>query len=290
MKMAITPMTRRWTNLIASDVQKLCDITPPEKYAHGEYSDGPNCKGYSDALVGKSLTFRFDEGLVLNYSFNDLHCLSWNDGGEEHTDYCDVTEGAENVYLITHFVKESIPPKAHMIVVDLDNGLVTATIAKLCQIPDNAREAVRDFYVGLTDGYADPGYRHEFTEDMVGKAIYWHYFDEEPNFTIKHIYVASNWYTVCGVKNGKNSWAASNPCAYIKIRKGVYIFTFTEDRQAGSQCFFLMDLIHMHDTGCFFGCATTGLECYTVGAKGEWTTPWSRFSNTSAPEKAPWEE
>ena len=68
---------------------------------------------------------------------------------------------------------------------DLDNGLVTLNVAKMNH-PIEPHDIVRVFHFGFitNQGYEDPGYRHDFTTDMVGRAIYWTYKEGMPR--IKH--------------------------------------------------------------------------------------------------------
>jgi hypothetical protein len=270
-------MARRWSALTPADVQMLADKTPPSKYSVGGFTDGDYMPEFVTDLVGREFELVFDDGLAFNYRFTDLHETVWSVVGyESHIDYCDVVRGGDNVYFINHYCGGSVPPESHQIVVDLDNGLVTACVAKLCN-PDNAREVYHDFHFGLVRGYRDPGYRHDYTEDMVGKAIYWVY--NIGGFDVKHIYTCPTHYTVCGMLSGDAYWTASNPADYIKIRDGLYIFSFLEERQSGSQGFFLMDLYKLHDVGCFFGVNLEGIECYTVGAKGTWSTMYTLPGN-----------
>ncbi len=260
-------MQRRWSHLTQQDVQRIADATPPEKYRHGEWGSGPYMPEYSGDLVGRKFVMDFSDGLKAEYEFTDTQELKWTFGNEVHTDYCDVHTITPNLYFINHYVVGSNPPEAHQLVVDLDNGLVTMNVAKMNH-PIEPHDIVRVFHFGFitNQGYEDPGYRHDFTTDLVGRAIYWTYKEGMPR--IKHMYITPFFYTVTGVRNP--DWAATNPADYVKIRDGVYIFSFLEWRQNGAQGFFLMDLYQMHDVGCFYGLEPEGIVCYSVGAKGEW--------------------
>ena len=54
-----------------------------------------------------------------------------------------------------------------------------------------------------------------------------------------------------------------------KIRDDLFLFSFVEERQAGLQGLFLIDLKRMHDVGSFFGVARDHMTSACVGAKGE---------------------
>ena len=71
-----------------------------------------------------------------------------------------------------------------------------------------------------------------------------------------------------------SSWVASNPADYVKINDHMYIFSFVEERQAGTQGFFLINMELLHDVGSFFGVQAHGMECCTFGAKGELSSPY----------------
>ncbi len=260
----------------------MADATPPEKFRKGDWGGGPYMPAQSTDLVGRTFEIKCDDGLEITYAFTDKEKLVWNSGDGGHSDICDVHTITPGLYFVNHYVLGSAPPESHQLVLDLDNGLVTLNIAKLDH-PEEPRDVVRKFHFGLITncGYTDPGYRHSFTEDMVGRAIYWSYKDDRP--AVKHMYITPYFYTVSGTRTP--DWAASNPADYVKIRDGVYVFSFLEWRQSGAQGFFLMDFWKMHDVGCFFGMEPEGVVCYTIGAKGEWadylyTLPGNRERNS----------
>ena len=282
---------RYWSNMSVEDVQKIVDKTPVEIYTHGTYSHGTYMPEDSSDLVGKHFEMVFDDGYQLTYDFLKTNKVCWSDGTTTQEDYVQVFESSvKNVYLFFHHCKGSVPPTGHMIVIDLDNGLVTATIASMCKTPLPI-DVSRDFHFGLIKGYEDPGYRHSFTEDLVGKAINWTYRE---NTVIKHIYTSPLYYTTTLYRTAPDgtvtSWAASNMADYIKVRDGLYIFTLVEERQAGVQLFFLMDLYKLHDVGCWYGVNVGGLRCYGVGARGKWSTMYTLDGERKITEHFDWEE
>ena len=272
-------MNRRWSNLTFAEIQEICDTTPVEQFSRGYHGCGPHMPAWSDDLTGKTFIMNFDDGLKLTYTFKSTHELVWSDNsGEEHEEYVDVLTCLKNVYFINHYVLHSAPPTAHMLVIDLETGLVTADTAHLLH-PLNARECYREFHFGLIEGFEDPGYRHDYTDEMVGKSILWTYHDPKKAPPIQHIYTSPAYYTsVMAYPDQEAMWSATNPVVYIKLRDGVYIFSFVEERQTGVQGFFMMDLNGMHDVGSFFGVSARTLECYTFGAIGEYTTPYYKPS------------
>ena len=172
------------------------------------------------------------------------------------------------------YVQGSAPPTAHSLVIDMETGLVTLCRATI-GVPAAAREVSRTWHFGLIEGYADPGYRHAHTTELVGKAVFWTYYEKE-QVRVKHIYSAPLYYsyTMLDPATG-NCWMASNPADYVKITDDVFIFSFVEERQGGTQGFFVINTKELHDVGSFFGLQPHGLECYTFGAKGEWSEPFA---------------
>ena len=68
-------------------------------------------------------------------------------------------------------------------------------------------------------------------------------------------------------------WMATNPADYVKIRDGVYLFSFVEERQVGLQAIFLIDMARMHDIGSFYGAGSGRLSSACLGAIGELADP-----------------
>ncbi len=271
-------MRRRWSQLTAEDVQAIADNTPPEKYSlGGAFASGPYRPPETDALTGKSFTMRFSDGTVLDYSFIGRNTLRWSiNGGEGHEEYCQIHHGTcdEEIYFINHYCHGSRPPRSHCLVIDLGTGLATACIASI-GVPESAIEVGRRFLFGRIDG---PWPRdipiHGYTSDLVGKAVSWTYVPGK--LKVKHIYSMPMYYTYSMV-NGDKCWMASNPADYIKINEHMYVFSFVEERQTGTQGTFLNNTNNLQDVGAFFGVSVEGLSCKTLGAVGKYSTMYTLF-------------
>lgn len=269
-------MNRRWSTFTPADVQYLADHTPVERYSTSPLQEGEYMPAFSSRLNGRNITIVLEDGWKLTYEFVDTHQLRWSkDGGRTHEEYCQIVEAPdeERIFLVQHYVAGSAPPAAHSLILDFETGLATVCIASI-GVPESAREVGRTFHFGLMEGYDDPGYRHGFTKELVGKAINWTY-NEKTGLTIKHIYSSPLYYTYM-MANPKNNtrWVATNPADYVKINDHMYVFSFVEERQAGTQGLFLINLRTLHDVGSFFGVHIHGIECYVFGAKGEWASPF----------------
>lgn len=268
-------MMRRWKSLSRQQVQKLFDRSVPLTYATGGLAGGKYMPPFSQELIGQEFEFQFEDHRTCRYCFLDLHTLTWCERGMEHREYYHGHRAEDGVYFVQHIVKGSTPPQCRTLIIDTNTGLVT-----LCQARfgsrDEAREIAHKFYFGIIKGQcADPSQRHHYTADLVGKAISWTYHTWMS--PIKHIYSSEYFYTYA-MTQGKQCWMASNPADYIKINDHLYVFSFLEERQTGTQGLFLINTETLHDIGGFVGInGQNRFECYTVGAKGEWSTMQTYF-------------
>lgn len=279
--MKLQRMQRRWSNFTAADVQLIADRTTVEQYTSGGFAKADFKPDYTDALAGKKLEIAFADGLHYTFDFKDAHQLFWscdaaanqNESSEAYYEAL-LVPGAPHIVFVQQYVQGSAPPTAHSLVIDTETGLVTLCLATI-GVPAAAREVSRTWHFGLIEGYADPGYRHAHTTELVGKAVFWTYYEKE-QVRVKHIYSAPLYYsyTMLDPATG-NCWMASNPADYVKITDDVFIFSFVEERQGGTQGFFVINTKELHDVGSFFGLQPHGLECYTFGAKGEWSEPFA---------------
>lgn len=250
----------------AEDIERIVRESPD--YNHGGL--GANRPPYYEGLIGKQLTIRYDEGLVLHYSFQDLHTLTWweKEGDEPREEHYEALSPDENVVFFVHILRGSRPQAARMVVWSLDTNRVTTFLVKIGNAY-SPREVDREIVFGyVDDGKGPTGEPHSLTEDLVGRSIIWTYTDD---FIIQHIY-ASKWYSAfVDFHSSIGGALLDSPCNYVKINDHVYIYSWIEIEGAGIQGFALMNLYTMHDVGCFFGINGSGkFECYTFGAKGEY--------------------
>lgn len=269
-------MIRRWKSLTTEEVQALFDNSTPEQYATGGLANGPYMPPYTEELIGKEFTLHFDDAPSCSYSFTALHELTWREEGVTHTEYYQGHISESGIYFVQHTIKGSVPPQARTLILDTNTGLVTLVHARFGN-ESEAREVARTFHFGTIAGYsAYPEEKHHFTADLVGKAISWVYHEGMPD--IKHIYSSEYYYTYV-MNMGGRCWVASNPADFVKINDHLYIFTFVEERQAGTQGLFLINMDTLHDVGSFTGINSNDqFECYTIGAKGEMGTMETYFT------------
>lgn len=269
-------MERRWSCFTREDIQTIADATPVEKYTSTWLAGGEYMPPFAEELTGKTIKLCLDHSGSYTYRFLNTHTLQWkHEVGEWREEYCEVLRapGEDEIYLVQHYCKKSVPPRAHTLVLDLDTGLCTLCVAKVGK-PASAREVQREFLFGILEGYEEIGKRHEYTKELVGTSILWTYHEKE-KVRVKHIYTAPLYYTYIMTTDDNRCWVASNPADYVKINDHMYVFAFIEERQSGVQGFFLINNKTLHDIGSFFGVQAHGMECCTFGAKGELTSPYA---------------
>ncbi len=261
-------MVRRWRSISGEEVQKKFEESTPEQYGSGGLQ-GDYMPAYSEKLIGKIFDFTFDDYETCSYCFTGLHELTWRQGAECHEEYYQGHEAEEGIWFVHHVIKGSCPPQARTLVIDENTGLVTLIHAQFgngCE----AREVARTFHFGRIAGADSTAKLHHFTDELVGVAIQWTYFKDR--MAIKHIYSSEYYYTyVMQLKD--LCWMASNPADFVKISDHLYLFSFLEERQAGTQAVFLINMDTLHDVGSFLGInSEEQFESYTIGAKGERST------------------
>lgn len=263
-------MFRRWNTLSAEDVQQKIDSRTPEQYSTGGLAQGEYMLPFTEGLIGRSFEFSFQDTALCHYEFTGLHTLNWSEDNVGHTEFYQGHEAENGVYFVQHMIKASVPPQCRTLIIDTNTGLVTICHAQFGN-KAQAREVAHTFHFGRILGYASyPDEMHHFTQDLVGKAIYWTYHEGMP--PLKHIYSSEYYYTYV-MRFGNQCWMATNPADFIKINDHLYVFSFLEERQAGTQGLFLINMETLHDVGSFLGINSEDVfECYTVGAKGRLST------------------
>lgn len=277
----IPRMFRRWEQLSAQQVQQIADTATVQTYTNGSLSNGPYMPRYADELIGRQFDLFFAEGPNCQYHFSDLHTLILTQQGQQTRCYYMGHSIRPGIFFFQHMLPGSVPPQCRTLIVDENTQLVTLCHAQLGNAA-SAREVSHTFFFGRlgTDEAAMP--LHHYTDELVGKAIVWTYHHDD--FYVKHIYSSEYFYTYA-MLTPQGCWMASNPADFIKIAPDLYVFSFLEERQGGTQAVFLMDLAAMHDVGGFFGInADRQLECYTVGARGQWSQAHTIFEQLAARE------
>ena len=244
------------------------EYSDPEQYSHSALA-GPYTPPDTDDLVGRTLAFRGEEK---NYDFRitALNELWFREAVEEEKRcFVNVKTLDGEVFFVNFLVPGYATSRQVTLIPDLKTGCATVVDAHIGTEHSNI-DVDRDFYFGRFEGDFEGGELHGFTTELLGKSIIWEY--DPKIIKIKHIYNCDVYYTYENV-SPMGIWMATNPADYVKIRDGVYLFSFVEERQVGLQAIFLIDMARMHDIGSFYGAGSGRLSSACLGAIGELADP-----------------
>jgi len=226
---------------------------------------------FSDILVGKEFTLRYDHGgPVRDYKITDKFKLQYRDQAEgkwRETEYR-AYEGDENLAWFSHILPDSKPRASVQVAVDFSNGLTTSIESHMGTAYYGNETTYRAIFgVVEMDGLDAPLYlRHVFTDELVGHAFSWSYSDQ---ITSMHMYTAPHsmsWTIFTANQTMGAQWCS--PCIYVKVREGVYLFCQNEEACNGAQMIELINTKISHDCGFGFSGGDRGVNLGLVGAIG----------------------
>jgi hypothetical protein len=226
---------------------------------------------FSDLLVGKEFTLRFDNGgPVRDYRIKEMNTLQFRDKKDNvwrDVDYR-AYEGDDNLAWFAHIIPESKPRASVMVAVDFTNGLATSIESHMGTEYYGNETTYRPVF-GVVDmpGLDAPLYvRHELTDELVGHCFSWSYSDQT---TSMHVYSSPHsmsWVIFTGTQQMGAEWCS--PCIFVKLRPGVYIFCQNEEACNGNQMTELLNTKASHDCGFTFNGGARGVNLGVTGAIG----------------------
>ncbi len=226
---------------------------------------------FSDILVGKEFTLRFDNGgPVRDYRIKEMTKLQYRDQKDNvwhDVDYR-AYEGDDNLAWFSHFIADSNPRACVMVAVDFTNGLTTSIESHMgTEYYGNETTYHPIFGVAEIAGLESPLYlRHELTDELVGNCFSWSYSDTT---TSMHVYASPHsmsWVIFTGAQVLGAEWCS--PCIFVKLRPGVYIFCQNEEACNGNQMTELLNTKASHDCGFTFNGGVRGVNLGVTGAIG----------------------
>ena len=249
-------------------VAKTSRVFVPPASRSGAAGMATNGAPASEALAGKAITIRYDDGPAIDYRFETADSLRWRmtGAGEWQTARYKAWESAPGVFIFGHLLAGMPNHDGHMIVVDLDEGLATCFNGYL-NTPYFANEAGVKSWFGVVEaeGIVPPKYRrHEHTDELLGRALTWNY---APGLTSMHLY--STPHTVSWIiftESGAGGMEWSGPGEFVKIREGLYFAYWLEEACNGTLGTILINMHTMHDAGIGYHCGPEGLSMSQVGA------------------------
>ncbi len=223
----------------------------------------------TDYLVGKEFTVRYDNGgPAWNYRFDDMRKLRWRKDGDPQwrEEIYEAFEPDDDLVFFSHIHSGTRPPKNVQIVLDFASGLTSCVNSQLgSRYMANEVSYVILFGVIEMKGLVAPKYfRHDHTDELAGYAYTWNYSD---SLTSMHVYSTPHSYSwTIFMENGALGMQWSSPSQYVKIRDGVYLFSWVEEACNGGQGTIVINTKTMHDCGFGFSGGKNGLSLSAMGA------------------------
>ena len=226
---------------------------------------------FSDILVGKTFTLRFDNGgPVRDYKITDKFKLQYRDQRDNvwHDADYRAYEGDDNLAWFSHILTDSKPRASVQVAVDFTNGLTTSIESHMGTAYYGNETTYRAIFgVVEMDGLEAPLYvRHQHTDELVGHAFSWSYSNQ---VTSMHLYTSPHsmsWVIFTGSQAMGAEWCS--PCIYVKVRPGVYLFCQNEEACNGAQMIELLNTKISHDCGFGFNGGAKGVNLNVTGAIG----------------------
>ena len=269
--------------------QQYKELPKPKTYEGMSQYRPPLCF----ELTGRRLTLVMDNGYDYTLYFADRKSLQFGIAGEPLKSFAyDCLKADDDTYFVNFEMTGASPRTGITFVLDMEQSLVTENRCIIGQNPRYPKMPKPEIIFGAIrreDGSV-PAKRHGYTDDLVGRAILWHY----GTLTIVHVYSSEHYYRLSVSREVLERLKSENPeryeemrsmnadrlyeepGGYIKVKEGMYIFNANEEMACrkngqGNNLFFLMNLNRMHDVGRSFGHNGDGEpENYTYGAFGEY--------------------
>lgn len=224
---------------------------------------------FTDMLVGKEFTLRYDNGgPVRHYRIDDKFKLNYQEDGERewNEEIYRAYEADEKLIWFSHMLTDSKPRASVQVALDLTNGLTTCIHSQMgTKYFGNETSYYAIFGAAEMEGLETPQYvRHELTDELVGRAFTRSYSDQ---MTSMHLYTtphSSSWTIFTENQTMGAQWCA--PAIYVKLRDGVYIFVLCEEACNGRQMIIIENDKTMHACGFNFSGGERGVNLELVGA------------------------
>jgi len=225
----------------------------------------------TDYCVGKTLTFRADDGFAVSYEFTGSEELKYRCGtaSEWHTEEYHATMLDDELVVLGHYQSTTEIPSCLVLALDFKNGLATCIEAVLCGKYDvHDVDPIYHFGVIEAEGITPLRiFRHGFTDELLGCAFTQTYSDEMSSI---HIYNAPHSYSWTIINHAGAGTPAnraggpvwSSPCEYIKLRDDVYIMNWVESKWEGLMGFLCRNLKTGRDCGFDFGVSHDGKNIF----------------------------
>ena len=226
---------------------------------------------FSDILVGKEFTLRYDRGgPVIHYKVEEKFKLKYREDKETtwHEVEYRAYEADHDLAWFGHLLVDSKPRTSLLIALDLTNGLTTCIHTQMgTEYYGNEVSYYALFGVADLEGINPPKYlRHEFSDDLVGTAWSWTYSNA---MTSMHLFTAPNshsWTIYTADQSLGSQWCG--PSLLVKVRDGVNILAECEEACNGHSMIVMINEKIRRDCGFNFYGSKEGVQLNLVGAIG----------------------
>jgi len=249
-----------------ADICKNADLAKARNSGLATYREP-----FTDALVGREFSCRFDNATHLVLRFESLHTLYWSENKSPFREeyYEALISSAGNIVGVHFFRRHVLPFEGAFLAIDMDTGFITWAAMPIGKDSDD-KDVLPFPYFGEIEGVGShQGERHHFSSEFVGTIIDWKYND---TFTIRHAYITPDT-TICPALPGDYADEEEFvhrlflPAFQVKIRDNLLLTSFVEP--GGCAAVLLIDLKTVHDIGCFYGIGGDGgFSSVTIAAIG----------------------
>jgi MoaF C-terminal domain/MoaF N-terminal domain len=197
----------------------------------------------SDALAGREIALRLDDGRIMALGFLDAGTLRRSDGAiERYT----AVEARPGIFLVD--VLSGSGTSAENVTVALDLAAGRATIATSSLFDRDGETRARTSFAHATVGDASPA-PHGPSSGLVGKRILYRYSERD---RYEHVYLNSGTFTWHCIRGAEKGLADTEQTRTWQIAEDLYLFFWTEAVMP-VEAVLLIDLQDMRSLGRMFG-------------------------------------
>ena len=225
----------------------------------------------SDLCVGKDITFRGDDGFVVEMRFKAINELEYRLEGDRDwkTEVYSSMELDEEFVILGFYRSGSNPPANYIFALDFKNGCATC-ISSIMGSKYDMHDPVPSYHFGVfeMEGMTPMRvFRHGFTDELLGRAFTQTYSD---NMSSIHIYNAPHSYSWTIINSGEPGTPAfraggavwSSPCEYLKFRDSVYAMVWVEQKWSGHMDTLFRNIRTGRDGGFAYGLSYDATTIY----------------------------
>ena len=228
----------------------------------------------SNALDGKSLTIKTDEGPTLVYRFNGKDRLALAENGGKTVAAGYGAQTLDHVTVFSHLVPGT--QRGYHVVVDQATSLATVFEVWFSGY-DDKREVQRQIYYGYVEqtGKEAPSVRHGITNRIEGKGYHWTQDNGIETIEYYPTVLYSNFVELTRF-GGELSFCG--PTDYIKIDDELYIYSRVECEFSGTMTLYVLNANRAEQVGVRLGFdESDALEYYVFRGHGEWVGQIAQF-------------